>query len=109
MKTIRQMILIASVLCSSVAFAGIHDPVVNRHQLHQQVRIEQGIRHGNLTVEEARHLRREQRDIRQQERHFKADGKLTGHERRALRRDLRSSSRHIYREKHDHERRFGHR
>lgn len=109
MKTIRQIILIASVLCSGVAFAGIHDPVVNRHQAHQQVRIEQGIRHSHLTVEEARNLRSEQRHIRQEERHFKADGRLTGHERRTLRRDLRSSSRHIYREKHDHDRRFGHR
>ena len=87
------------------SYAGIHDPVVNRHQRHQHHRIVQGVRSGELTRQEAKGLAQEQHQIRTEERAYKADGKLSPAERRDLRQDLRQSSRHIYRQKHDAEQR----
>jgi hypothetical protein len=87
------------------SYAGIHDPVVNRHQRHQHHRIVQGVKSGELTRGEAKGLAQEQKQIRSEERAYKADGNLNPAERRDLRQDLRQSSRHIYRQKHDAEQR----
>jgi len=81
------------------------DPAVNHRQHHQQRRIEQGVRSGELTRQETRDLRKEERGIRQEERAYKSDGKLTRTERQDLHRDLNQASKDIYREKHDDEKR----
>lgn len=80
---------------------------IDARQHRQQQRIEQGWRSGELTRPEARRLEGEQRMIRREERRYRADGVLTGAERRDLRRDLDRASAHIYREKHDAQRRGG--
>lgn len=85
--------------------AGAHDPGVNARQHHQQQRMKQGVRSGELTRGETRHLANEQRHIRAEERRYKADGKLTRVERGDLNHDLNQVSRHIYNEKHDAEKR----
>ncbi len=89
----------------STAHAGPHDPGVNVRQHHQQQRIGQGVRSGDLTREEARKLEHEQRQIRREERRYLSDGQLTPAERADLQRDLNSASRRIYNERHDAERR----
>ena len=91
---------------SSSAHAYPNDPGVNARQHEQQRRIAEGVRSGQLSPAEARRLQREQRMIRAEERRYKADGVLTRAERADLQRDLNRSSRHIYHEKHDAERRF---
>jgi len=83
------------------AQAGTADPKVNQKQRHQAVRIADGVHDGSLTQEETQGLRAEQRTIRQEERLYKSDGQLTAAERADLRRDLRKSSRHVHKEKHD--------
>ncbi len=94
-------------IVSGTAFAGgIHDPVVNKRQRHQQKRIVQGIRSGELTKREVLRLEKEQTRIRREERRFKADGVLTKRERIKLHRDLDRASRHIYKEKHDNQKRY---
>ncbi len=82
-----------------------HDPGVNARQHHQQERIEQGVRSGELTRGEAKQLRQEERSARREEREYKSDGKLTRDERRDLHQDLNQVSRDIHDEKHDAERR----
>jgi hypothetical protein len=77
------------------------DPGVNRRQHHQQDRIQQGVRSGELTRTETRRLEAEQRHIRREEARYKADGRLTGAERADLQRDLDKASRDIYHQKHD--------
>lgn len=96
----------ATLWLSAPAQARPHDPGVNARQHHQQQRIGQGVRSGELTRGETRRLEREQRHIRQEERQYKSDGVLTRAERADLRHDQNVASRHIYREKHDAERRF---
>ena len=77
------------------------DPGVNQRQHNQHDRIAQGVRSGELTKDEAKGLRAEQRSIRQEERQYKSDGILTKAERTDLRQDLNAASRNIYNEKHD--------
>lgn len=84
---------------------GVRDPGVNARQHNQQDRIAQGVRSGELTKDEAKGLRAEQRGIRQEERTYKADGTLTRDERKDLQQDLNVASRNIYNEKHDAEKR----
>ena len=81
------------------------DPGVNSRQHHQRHRVAQGVRSGELTAKEAKSLRAEQVAIRQKEREFKSDGTLTAQERVELHKDLNQSSKDIYVEKHDEERR----
>jgi hypothetical protein len=84
-----------------IAVAGNRDPGVNQRQHNQQDRIQQGVRSGELTRNEAQGLRAEQRGIRREERAYKADGQLTRAERADLHRDQNRASRDIYRQKHD--------
>ena len=65
------------------------------------------MRNGSLTRPEAQRLYAEQHAIAAQERAYRADGVLTGDERRDLYAELRDANRHIYNQSHDDDRRFG--
>ena len=82
-------------------------PGVNGRQHVQHDRIAQGVRSGQLTKEEAGKLHQEEKGIRQEERAYRADGKLTTAERKDLHQDLNQASKDIYQEKHDGETRPG--
>lgn len=101
------MIATAPAFAEHGARGGHHprDPGVNARQHHQHARIAQGVRSGELTRDETRKLVKEERSIRQEERAYKADGKLTREERKDLHQDMNKVSRDIYAEKHDAERR----
>lgn len=90
---------------SSRPHPGVSDPGVNARQDHQQHRIVDGVRSGELNREEAQTLRKEQREIRKKEREYKSDGKLTRAERRDLHREQNQASQNIREEKHDAEQR----
>ena len=92
---------------SAPAHARPLNPGVNAQQYHQQQRIGQGVRSGDLTRGEARHLEGEQRRIRQEERRYLSDGHLSRAERADLHRDQNRASRHIYNQKHDEQQRHG--
>ena len=81
-------------------------PSIDRREHREMERIQQGIRSGELTRNEARRLMNEQRMIRQEERQYKSDGVLTRDERKDLLQDLNAANQHIYNETHDAERRF---
>lgn len=102
--------LIASGLAASVLMVSttvLARSGIDARQHHQQQRIEQGWRSGQLTRPEARRLEGEQRMIRREERRYRADGVLTGAERRDVHQDMNRASRHIYREKRDAQQRGG--
>ena len=107
MKTFLTVTIAAALLLglADISYAdaprGTHDPRVNARQHHQRDRIKQGVRSGELTRREARHVAGDQRDIRQLERAYKSDGSLTTKERRDLRHEQNQASRDIYRQKHD--------
>jgi hypothetical protein len=85
----------------SESFAGTRDPGVNARQQNQRERIQQGVRSGELTRRETRKAVETQRDVRQLERAYKSDGKLTAGERADLHHEQNQASRQIYRQKHD--------
>lgn len=101
MKYIAALLLLTPV----IAQAGTHDPRVNRHQAHQQDRVAQGVSSGELTRNEAKEIRGDRRAIRQKEHAYKSDGALTKDERKDLHQDLHQSSKNIYQQKHDEEKR----
>lgn len=70
-------------------------------QHDQRQRIQQGIRSGELTRQEAGRLMTEQRRLEAQERRYLADGSLSRWERADMMQDLNRASRHIYNETHD--------
>jgi len=80
---------------------GVHDHNINERQHNQQRRIHEGARSGELTRGETRNLQGQERAIRQEERQYKSDGKMTGAERKDLHQDMNSLSKEIYQEKHD--------
>jgi len=94
-------LLIAALAFTSIAEAQTRTPVINQRQRNQERRIRQGVRNGELTKNEARHLRADERDIRQDKRMAKADGHISRAERRHLRRDENRANRAIYRAKHN--------
>lgn len=75
---------------------------INGRERHQQRRIGQGVRSGELTGRETLRLERQQARIRAEEfRYRHNDGRLGARERADLQRDLNRSSRNVYRQKHD--------
>lgn len=84
---------------------GAHTPGASTRQHNQTHRINQGVKSGELTQDEAKDLRGDKREIRQQKRTAKSDGTVTGQERKDLHKSLNESSQNIYEEKHDTEKR----
>ena len=82
-----------------------HDQGMNQRQDKQADRIHQGVRSGELTRAEAKDLKQDRRDIRQEERQYKSDGHLSKAERMDLRHDKQALSKDIYRAKHDSDKR----
>jgi hypothetical protein len=66
-------------------------------------RIHQGVRSGQLTKDEARRLKQDEKEIRNMKKEVKADGTVTCEERQELQQKLNEESRVIYEEKHDAE------
>jgi hypothetical protein len=76
---------------------------IRQTQKHQTMRINQGVRSGELTRHETKRLVREQKHIQHEKRLAKADGKVTRRERKHIRQDQRAANRDIYRQKHDNQ------
>ncbi len=96
------------VLLLMVAFFGFvlitsaqSTPRVNQTQRNQVNRIRQGNQSGELNRRETANLAREQNQIQNQKRLAKSDGIVTNRERRQIKKEQRLTSRNIYRQKHD--------
>ena len=93
--------VLAAASLPTYAEGGRPGPGVNQRQHNQHERIEQGVRSGELNARETHRLNQEQRQIREEERAYRADGQLDAAERKDLRQDQNQANRHIYKEKHD--------
>ena len=76
-------------------------PRENKREVRQQKRIDQGVKSGQLTPKEARHLEKRQAKIKADKSKAKADGKVTPKERAKLTKEQNKASRAIYRKKHN--------
>jgi len=102
MKTITAAV--AAAVALAIATPAMADTIIDHRQANQQRRIDQGIRSGALTAQEAARLERGQARIERMESRALADGKMTPRERRRIMHALDVQSRHIYHEKHDRQR-----
>jgi len=84
---------------------GKRTPVATRRQGNQQKRIGQGIASGELKAGEVRKLEKEQKEIKETKQEARADGTVTGAERKEIRKEQNKASRHIYRAKHNNRKR----
>lgn len=95
------MLLSIGVALPAVAHQQTSTPRIDHRQSVQEHRIQHGLRTGQLTPREAMRLERSAARIEALERHAKADGVVTPHERRMINRALDRQSRHIARQMHD--------
>ena len=84
--------------------AGTATPGIDKREVLQQQRIDQGVKSGELTGKEAARLERGQQRVQNMEAKAKADGVVTGKEARRIEHAQDQESRKIYREKHDNQR-----
>lgn len=97
-----RFLLAASIGLVSLAAAMPAEARINQRQGHQQHRIYNGVRSGELTPRETWRLERQQGRIARYERRSRADGPgLTYRERYRLERMQDRASRNIYRQRHD--------
>lgn len=106
----KKLILATSLALLTVsAFAQTPDatatPAFDQRQANQERRIDQGAASGQLTQREAARLDAGQDRLQRIEDRTKADGVVTKQERARLQQAENVQSRHIYRQKHDRQRR----
>ena len=76
-------------------------PALDKAQVNQQKRIDQGVASGALTAKETNRLDKGQAKLTADKTAAKADGKMTRAERRKLRREAKKNSAAIHAEKHN--------
>lgn len=89
--------------CSLLVWTGnaLASGPVSERQTRQQQRIERGVRNGNITRAELKHLKKEQRHIAQFKRRAQRDHRITLHEGRRINRMQDRASDNIYHYKHN--------
>lgn len=95
-KLIFAAAFVSALIVTDMANAQGH--ATNRNQ---KVRIEQGVRHGQLTRNEARQLKIKQQKINAMKRMAMADGVITKRERMMIRKAEQQVNVAIYNQKHD--------
>jgi len=102
MKSLGRMLLAGACTATLGAGLALAGGNVTARQVHQQRRIAQGVRSGELTRAEARHVERNASRIHRSIVRDRVDGgAFTPHERAKAQRRLNQQSRSIYRQKHD--------
>jgi len=92
---------VASIGAFAQAASAPQTPRVDKREVRQDTRIQQGVGSGQLTARETYRLEKEQAAINKAEAHAKADGKVTQHERKRLARMQNRASHDIRKQKHD--------
>jgi hypothetical protein len=103
MKTLTGLIVLLLLLAIGVPAKAqsAATPGVTKRQVQQQHRIKEGVRSGELTKKEAARLELQQARIQHDKKAAKADGVVTGEERKKLAREQNRSSKTIFRKKHN--------
>jgi hypothetical protein len=99
-KTASLLALIAALSCGGALAQTRTEHDVNR-DVNQQERIEQGLKSGKLSTQEAGRLEREQQVINRIEAKDMKDGKMSAGEQQKLNRAKNRASQDIYSQKHD--------
>ncbi len=92
--------LLSVVILFTMAASSANAQIKQRSQ-NQKHRIVKGVKNGELTKAEKKNLIADQKEIHQDVKLAKADGKITAGERRIITREQNQESREIYRKKHN--------
>lgn len=95
------VVILLVVLSAGAVFSQTKTPRVDRREARQKARIEQGVKSGELTKQEAAQLDVQQQKIRRDEMKAKADGTISPAERMKLKREQNRANKKIYRKKHN--------
>lgn len=93
----------ALVLMTGISYAEAETPVIDQRQTNQEQRIDRGIASGQLNEREANRLNKQQEHVNKMEDRAKSDGVMTKKGRARIGAAQARASRHIAREKHDHQ------
>ncbi len=102
---LRKALIFAAALAVPAFATASETPALDHAQQNQRARVHQGVGSGELTVPETRHLTRQQARLHRHEVAAKSDGVVTPGERHDLRHHARHTSRGVYRQKHDGQKR----
>ena len=80
---------------------GVKTPGVNARQRNQGKRIKRGVNSGALTKRETGAVLKAEKEVREEKREARADGSVTGAERKEIHQEQNQASRKIYRKKHN--------
>lgn len=93
------------IVAASVLVSFGFEAEAGRRQANQRARIRQGVKSGELSRDEAKDLRANQKNIRRAKKDAKADGSVSAEERENIRGMRKDASKDIYNQKHDDEKR----
>ena len=104
-STLIKLILILPILLLTfeTVQANPNNRRFKKRSQNQQQRIQQGVKSGELTKGEAKHLEKDEKKIKHVEARAKADGVVTPEEAARIRNLQNKESQKIYGEKHDTE------
>lgn len=100
LKSLLSITALTSVLAAP-AFAQTNTAGIDKREANQERRIEQGVRSGALTQQEAAKLEAGQAKVRAMEATAKADGSVTKRERHRIHQQQDRQSRRIHKLKHN--------
>jgi hypothetical protein len=100
---VKRAVLLALVvaLFGTISFAQTTTPKVTKRQIHQQQRIKEGVKSGELTKGETKRLEAQQAKMSADKAAAKSDGVVTPEERAKLKHEQNRASKNIYRKKHN--------
>lgn len=102
MTVVRTSLLaLLAVTFVSVSTAQDKTRSLDRREKRQEKRIEQGVKSGELTDREAKRLEMREQKLKADEARAKSDGIVTPKERARLQHEANKTSRRIYKQKHD--------
>lgn len=92
---------VIAIMVMALGISNANAQQIKQTAKNQKHRIRQGVKSGELTRSETRNLVKQEKEIHQEVKAAKADGTVTGAERREIKQDQRQTSRAIYRKKHN--------
>ena len=100
-KTVSILIVSFMIFVSVISVSSAEEISGKKSAQNQKQRIEQGVKSGELTPQEAKKLEAEQMKLKNAEAEVKSDGEVTNKERKILKNRREKASQHIYNLKHN--------
>jgi hypothetical protein len=103
----KKTILLLSIFLFGVSglFAQSGNKMLQKKQVPQEKKIEQGIKKGEITKIEAKKLLKQEKKLNQLKKNAKVDGFISQKEKAKLKKESKKTNRKIYKEKHNKQKR----